>query len=293
MFFHRQEPPGSLVSQENFSQKRQQQRVKWRKPWVWGLLVLIPLVSCSGGISMDVGRTQAASSSQTQTTTRTFPVGAHPDLSVTNTDAGFMHIHTGSSNTVVITATIESTTNTPPTVNYTTPDSNHIIVTVTDNAPTPNQNKVDFDVTVPASIGLDLSASAGDISVVDGIQGVVNLQSDAGNISLSNTTLIGSGSIKVSAGTIAFAGSVAQGAAYQFQGSASSLDVTLPSTTNCHVDARTTTGSIQSDFTEVHIQNVGVTGQEGQGDIGSSNPSATISLETSSGPITIHKGAGD
>jgi hypothetical protein len=311
MLFHRQEPPGSLVSQGNFSQRRQQQQVKWGKPWIWGLLVL--LVGLSGCTSISVGKTQASSSSQTgtfpvgaqqdlsitdassspqtQTTTRTFPVGAHPDLSITDTDAGFMHVHTGSSNAVVITATIESTTNTLPTVNYTTPDSNHIIVTVTDNSPTPNQNKVNFDVTVPASIDLDLSASAGDISIVDGIQGVVNLQSDAGNISLSNTTLIGSGSIKVSAGTITFTGSIAQGADYQFQGSAGSLDVTLPSNTNCHVDASTTTGSIQSDFPEVHIQDIGVTGQEGQGDIGSSNPSATISLETSTGPVMIHKGA--
>jgi hypothetical protein len=302
MLLNQQEPSDFPVSQENSSQRRQpqsasglvlseQQPGKWRKPWIWKLLVLVLLVDLSGGVFIGVEKTQASSSLQTQTTTRTFQVGAQPDLSITNTDAGFIHVHTGSSNTVVITATIESTTGTLPTVNYATPDSNHIIVTVTDNAPptnSVNQNKVSFDVTVPASCDLDLSASAGDIVIVDGIQGTVHLQSYAGNISLSNTALTGSGSIKASAGTITFAGSVAQGAAYQFQSSAGGLNVTLPSNTNCHVDARTTVGSIQSDFTEIHIHNTGFTGQEGQGDIGSSNPSATISLEISTGSITIH-----
>lgn len=297
MSFHRQEPSGSPVSQENFSQIRQQHQVKWRKPWVWGLLALVPLVSLSCGAFIGVGKTQASSSSQpqpiTQTTTQTFPVGAQPDLSITNTDAGFIHVHTGSSDTVVITATIESTTGMLPIVNFATPDSTHIIVTVTDNSPTPNLNKVNFDVTVPASSDLDLSTSAGDIAIADGIQGSgkVVLQSGAGNISLSNTILTGSGSIKASAGTITFAGSVAQGAAYQFQGSVGNIAVTLPSNTSCHVDARTTAGSIQSDFTEVSIQSTGFVGQVGQGDIGGSNPSAAISLATSTGSIAIHKGA--
>lgn len=290
MLLKRQEPSGSPVSQGDYSQRRQQQQVKWRKPWVWRLLVPALLVGLSGCVFIGAGKTQASSSSQTQTTTRTFPVGTQPNLSIADTDAGFIHVHAGSSNAVVITTTIESTTGTLPTVDYATPDSNHIIVTVTDNSPKRNQNKVDFDVAVPACINLDLSASAGDITV-DGIQGTGNLQTDAGNISLSNTTLSGSGSIKVSAGAITFAGSIAQEAAYQFQNSTGNLDVTLPSDTDCHVDAETTAGSIQSDFTEIHIHSTNVTGQEGEGDIGSSNPSASISLVTDTGSIAIHEEA--
>ena len=294
MSFHRRDLPGSPVSQGSFSQRSQrqsalaleQQQVKWRKPRVWGLLMLALLV----GLFMSVGKTQASPASQTQTTTRTFPVGAQPDLSIADTDAGFIHVHTGSNNTVVITTTIKSKSGPLPTVNYATPDSNHIIVTVTDNSPTSDQNQVNFDVTVPTSIDLELDASAGDITV-DGIQGTGHLQSGAGNITLSNTTLSGSGSVTASAGTIIFAGSIAQGAAYQFQNSAGNIGVILPSNTNCHVDASTSSGSIQSDFSEVHIHTVDLTGAEGEGDIGSSNPSATLSLQTETGSIAIREAA--
>src|SRR5689334_1730719 len=103
MSFDRQEPSGSPVSQANFSQIRQQplalgsvlsqqQQVRWRKPRVWGLLVLVLLA----GLFIGVGKTQASSPPQTQTTTRTFPVGAQPDLNITDTDAGSIHVHAGS-----------------------------------------------------------------------------------------------------------------------------------------------------------------------------------------------------
>lgn len=306
MSFDQQESSGSPVSQENFSQRSQQQslwglvhswqqRVRWRGPWVWGLLVLVLPVGLSGGAFIGAGKAHASPFSQTpiptQTTTRTFPVGDQPDLSITNTDAGSINVHTGSDDTIVITATIKSPTGNFPTVNFANPDNTHVIVTVTDNSPRSNRNSVDFDVTVPASSDLDLNARAGDITIVDGVQGTVNLQGGAGDISVSNTTLIGSGSIKVSTGAITFAGSIASGAAYQFQGNASNLDITLPSNTNSHVSARTTAGTIQSDFSEIHIHSTGITSQEGQGDIGSSHPSATLSLTTGTGSITIHKEA--
>lgn len=280
MSFHRKDLPDYPVSQESFSQRSLQQQVKGRK--LWGLLVLVLLA----GLFINVGNAQASPASQTQTTTQTFSVGAQPDLNINNTDAGYIKVHTGSTGTVVITTTIKVKSGPLPTVNYATPDSNHIVVTVTDNSPTANLNQVNFDVTVPASINLELSAGAGDISILDGIQGTVNLQSNAGNISLSNTTLSGSGSIKTGSGAITFVGSIAQGAAYQLQDSAGNIDVALPSSTNCHVDANTATGSIQTNFPQIHIHNTGFTGQEGEGDIGS-NPSATLSLVTQAGSIVI------
>lgn len=310
MPFHRQKLPDSPVSQGSFLWRSKLQLI-WRKPQIWGLLVLVLLICLSVESISGGGKAQAASPTRstqtptrtptpsptpsptpiTQTTTRTFPVGAQPDLSITDTDAGFIHVHTGSDNTVVITATITSASSPLPTVNYATPDSNHIIVTVTDNSPTSNLNQVDFDVTVPASIDLELSNTAGGIAIFDGIQGTVHLQSNTGGISLSNTTLIGNGSIVTQNGPITFTGSIAQGAAYQLQSSTGGITVTLPSDTNCHVDARTNNGPIQSDFSEIHIHTTGVVGHDAEGDIGSSNPSATLSLVTSTGPIAIDEAA--
>ncbi len=78
-----------------------------------------------------------------------------------------------------------------------------------------------------------------------------------------------------------------QNSNYVFSTNTGSVNVTLPSDSTFHVDAKTDTGSFNSDFPVSNTDKQGL-GSEVHGDVGNS-PTTTITLNTNTGSINLNQ----
>jgi DUF4097 and DUF4098 domain-containing protein YvlB len=149
-------------------------------------------------------------------------------------------------------------------------------------------DNVDFNVTLPANANLQIHTDTGTIDV-NGVSGTMSLTTNTGTIDANQDVLSGQSTLSSNTGSITFAGSIDAGGNYQFSTDTGSVDVTLPGSPSFHVDAKTDTGSINSDFSEVNVRHNDAVGAEAHGDVGSS-PGATVTLKTNTGSIDLHRG---
>jgi Putative adhesin len=220
---------------------------------------------------------------------RTLNVSAQPDLYV-STGSGDITIHPGSDNQVHIVGHIHAgwsmtggdqeqrikrIIESPPI----TQDGNTIHVGETNDHQLYNHLSIDYDVTAPASVALNLHSGSGDITIdhtgrylsassgsgdvrAHGINGASDLSTGSGDIELQAT---GSGDVKAKTGS----GSI------KIQG------------LNGALTARSGSGDIQADG---HLTGAAMLGS-GSGDINLRlTPDAHFNLEASTGSGDIHVG---
>ncbi len=161
-------------------------------------------------------------------------------------------------------------------------------------------NGINLDVTVPTITDLKLTTNSSPI-VVNGVTGQLVLISNSGNITLTNShpqgpsllqsnsgsvtakqdLLVGQVTFDNNSGAIIFDGSIDPQGTYQFIANGGAIDCTLPLTARFHLDAKTNSSTVTSDFPNIHVVN-----NEIHADIGKP-ASALISLTNNSGTINI------
>lgn len=137
--------------------------------------------------------------------------------------------------------------------------------------------------------------SVGNVTI-NGLNGVLNVKNDIGNITVQNATLSPGSMLETGTGNVTFNGSVNTAAGsssnqsiYTLQSEAGNLNVTLPATINVTLDAYTNSGNITSEFDVSRIKNTDGS-LEGPLIYGTT-PNALLKLHVSTGSIALHKGA--
>ncbi len=99
-------------------------------------------------------------------------------------------------------------------------------------------------------------------------------------------------SLNTESGTINFEGTFDTPGTTQFQTTNGEITVTVPSSSSFHLDASTNSGSINSDFPNVHIQdNTSGSGQSVNGVVGGSSQGQVpnVVIKSDSGDINLHQ----
>jgi hypothetical protein len=138
--------------------------------------------------------------------------------------------------------------------------------------------------------------SVGNVTI-DGLNGVLNIKDDFGNVTIQHATLFDGSHIETGTGNVTFNGTLntivnisnAQ-PLYILQSETGNLDVTLPANVNVLLDGFSNTGTITSDYDISHIKNPdgSITGPLIFG--ATPAPTALLKLDVSSGNIVLRKG---
>jgi|SRR6266487_6897859 len=158
-----------------------------------------------------------------------------------------------------------------------------------------------LDVTVPSHIDLKMNTNAANIDVtgITGqmtfiansgtitltdchITGTALLHDNTGAITVTQSTLNGQVTLSNNTGPITFHSSIGSTGTYSIENNEGSIDATLPPNASFHLNARTNSGSITTDYAGIQVQN-----KEAHADIGHP-PHALLSLNTNAGTITLH-----
>jgi DUF4097 and DUF4098 domain-containing protein YvlB len=296
---------------------RPRYRRRGRGPWFWIILAIIIVSLMSGGFGSTFSRFSGGDRFGGQSSVvepaRVFNVSGQitPTVMITDNN-GAIHVQSSDNQNNI---TVQSTTNSgffgnpnklPVTYNQ-SPDGNTINV----NVPDMGQSSVDLQVTVPQGTNLQLQTNSGDINVTS-VDGKMTLTTTSGSIEASNDVITGSSSLTTNSGDITakqtmlsnpatistrsgdinFDGTIGQTGTYQFQTNSGSVDLTVPPTPPFHVDALTTSGSINSsDFPGVQKSDLG-SGAKATGDVGgsTSQQEAKLIINVGSGDINLHQG---
>lgn len=209
-----------------------------------------------------------------------------------------------------------------------TPDKRRVEIrthAVAEQKPSPDDARVDLDVTVPAGTSVTVNSSTAPITA-DGANGDLSLFSDTGQISVQNVarshvqiqTVGGpvtlsnvSGHIDVStsggavqlsqvtgtkvkvgtgSGNITYKGDCSGGGTYAFRTHTGNIDMTLPGTASVDLTASSRSGEVQNDFplqTKVHPVFVPKGGRSFAGT--SNSGSSSVELQSFSGRIRVKK----
>ena len=250
------------------------------------LVIVVLLVALVGGA---VGLLFSGLGTATTTETHTYSVGSTPTLNITD-DVGTIRVHSGSGNSVIVRATkhTNSIWGNPNDVQVNIQSNGNTIIVNAVHSGTgffPFEH-VDLDITAPSSDTLQLTSHTGTIDVT-GISGRMSLMTNTGSITADNDMLAPSSTLHTNTGSVTFTGSIdTSGGSYLFETNTGSVDVTLPADSSFHLDASSSTGSINNDYS-VTVQHSGASASA-NGDVGSS-PRATVTLHTDTGSISLHK----
>lgn len=137
--------------------------------------------------------------------------------------------------------------------------------------------------------------SVGNVTL-NGLNGVLNVKNDIGNITVQNATLSPGSTLETGTGNVTFngsmntsAGSSSNQSIYTLQSESGNLNVTLPASINVTLDAYTNSGNITSDFDVSRIK-LADGSLEGPIIYGTT-PNALLKLHVSTGNVALHKGA--
>ncbi len=182
-------------------------------------------------------------------------------------------------------------------VNTTIPDSNGLLHGTGD--------AVDMKITLTPKLlasastplQLNVQAALGNVTV-DGVSGILNIVGSSGNVTVTRATLISGSSIGTGQGNVTFNGIVAAPddattqASFVIRSEQGKLDVTLPTSTNLVLSANTNIGTIHSDFPITATSSSGSASYRGPLNATAPTQSpAVLTVDVSTGDITIHKGA--
>lgn len=183
------------------------------------------------------------------------------------------------------------------TVSATVPDVGGILGTHNDS--------VDLTITLPSSaiaqasgtstpLTLTVDTSIGNVTV-NGLNGVLGIKNNIGNITVNNATLFDGSHLETGTGNVLFSGGLnltpSNGNTtprYKLQCESGQINATLPADTNIVLDANTNAGAITSDF-PINVQSSGGAANFYGPLISGSSPQAVLTLNVSTGQVTIHK----
>lgn len=226
--------------------------------------------SMSGAVS----RQNTASGNSTS---QSFTVQGTPTL-VINNDAGAIHIASGSSGTVAVTATKYSSDGNTSDMTVTFSQSGDTIY-ITGRLPQQQNSDVekhiDFDITTPATTNVQANTRAGLVQM-QGISGQMAVDADAAAVRMQQGTLQGHSTFQTTAGAITFQGALDPSSSDTFGSTAGSISLTLPPDASFELNVTTSVGTINNEFGS---------------DVAGSPPYAQVTIKTLVGQITIHKGA--
>lgn len=186
--------------------------------------------------------------------------------------------------------------------------------------------RVDYDVALPSETSINIDSENGPIKI-DNVQGNVTVESDAGQVDLSN---ISKGSVQVQTlnaginltsvenarvtiettsgnvtlnnvvgpkvsvettnGNISYVGDFAGGGTYTLTNHAGDIDVKVPSNASLDLTARSVKGTVSNDFPFQRPQHTSFALAEGRSFAGTSNSGASsVELRSFSGKIRVSK----
>jgi DUF4097 and DUF4098 domain-containing protein YvlB len=145
---------------------------------------------------------------------------------------------------------------------------------------------VDFNVTVPNNVNVQLKTSSGNVDV-EGVSGQILMTTGSGNITATNDIFTGSTTLSTGSGDITFDGGITGTGDYQFTTGNGEIDANLTSGTALDINASTDNGSINSQVSTVSVQN-NDPGATASGHIGSPNNSTKLTLKTGEGSINLN-----
>lgn len=243
--------------------------------WLWIIFLVILMMGVLSGGFYGVNRTLGKS---TTVVTQTFAMQNEPKLVIIDS-LGTVNIHAGGSGSIVIAGTKHIGffgNSNDVQVNATRSGNNELDVTVQSNnqglVPF-NNGSVDLDITVPSLTDIQDTSNAGSLNI-NGVDGQMNLQANAGTINVRDAMLKGQSTFGANAGSINYGGSLTPNGTYNFQANAGSINLTLPSGSSFTLDLSANAGSVNNDF--------------GSDTVGSP-PFAQINAHTNAGSINIHK----
>jgi hypothetical protein len=120
------------------------------------------------------------------------------------------------------------------------------------------------------------------------VSGQVSARTDNGTITTISTRLRGHSLMRAQSGTINFHGSLDPGCHAAFRDTDGAIGITLPRGSSVLVDARTPLGSINSEFSSVHVVSDSH-GRVANGRMGRGAP-ARLSIQTMGGSIDLNHG---
>jgi DUF4097 and DUF4098 domain-containing protein YvlB len=192
--------------------------------------------------------------------------------------------------------------------------------------PTADQARVDYDVTVPAGVSVNVSTTSAPITV-EGLSGDIGLSSETGQITISNALKShvrvrsmaaavvlkdvtisridiqsAGGAVQLNnvtgqrvavgttSGNIEYHGDCSGGGDYIFTTHSGAIDMTLPATASVDLSARSTTGAVENAFPLEERHHNSFVPQPGRSFAGTSNSgSSSVELQSFSGKIRVKK----
>jgi DUF4097 and DUF4098 domain-containing protein YvlB len=192
--------------------------------------------------------------------------------------------------------------------------------------PTADEEKVDYDVTVPAGISVNVTTTSAPITA-DGISSDIGLSSETGQITVHNVAkshvhvrsmtapvslqdvtmsrvdVQSTGgavqlknvngqriSVGTTSGNIDYQGDCSGGGNYILTTHSGAIDVTLPAAASVDLTARSTTGSVENAFPLQEKSHNSFVPQQGRSFAGTSNSgSSSVELQSFSGKIRVKK----
>ncbi|HEY0755499.1 MAG TPA: hypothetical protein VGD98_16195 [Ktedonobacteraceae bacterium] len=248
--------------------------VRRRRRWLWLLVIIVPVLV----VLLLAGFAAVSSVVSFKTTSlpqRTFKVAIEPQL-VINDAVGGITIHTGSSDSVQVNVTERTNSwNNPPQLQYTAMQSGNTIKVDLNVSGTSSINfgAINLDIALPPLSDIQATLDAGNVNIA-GVSGLMNIQTNAGNIDFLNGMIKGSSSFRASAGSITFNGSLAARGNYEFNTGAGSVNLTLPADSAFMLDASSDVNSVNNEF-----------GSNTVGD----KPTSYLRAHTDAGSVNIHK----
>ena len=224
---------------------------------------------------------------------RRFSMREHPRILVNN-DFGSIHIKGESQgHEVSVQATQKNwiligETAAPAQIHYEqNNDDNSVIVTVERSGSGFSVTEIILNITVPWNADLNLTTKAGSIDVTI-VTGQMSLHTNAGSITVRQSTLGGNSIVQTNAGSVTFEGAIEPLGNYEFLTNTGSVHVILPLHTAFHVDARTDVGSVTTNIPGVIVTRLNYMNSEAHGDIGNP-PRGAITLKSNLGSIYLQQ----
>ena len=269
-------------------------RVAWYIPLVGGCLTLLALLMAAGAVLAGVASTLHFEKSTTDV--QPFTVTGTPTVVVDGTvgDLSVVPAGTAGANQVLVRAT-KYVHGFSPRRDERDPAQLPLDMTQDGDTVTirPQQRhdpdssterRVDLTITVPAETNLTIKLVAGDVHL-DGITGLYNVELATGDLRLSRATVAGGSILRAAAGDLTFDAALTQGAAVSLSTGTGDIDVTLPETTDAHLDASTNAGDVRVRDWSLQTSR-SFASASATGDL-APQPSSTLTVRVGAGDITV------
>jgi DUF4097 and DUF4098 domain-containing protein YvlB len=281
------------------------------------------LLTAAAGLT--IGLCMAAQAADTHKEAK-LDIAAGGSLNLVNR-AGSVTLHSGTGHQVVVSYTVHSD---KVEVDQNTSNNKQRVELRTHalpgQKPTADEAKVDYDVTVPAGISVNVTTASAPITA-DSLSGDIGLSSETGQINITNiarshlrvrsiTASVGLANVttssvdiqsaggpvqlrsvtgqRVSVGTtsgdISYRGDCSGGGDYLLTTHSGTIDMTLPATASVDLTARSTNGTVDNAFPMQEKPHHTFPPQQGRSFAGTSNSGlSSVELQSFSGKIRVKK----